>query len=212
MQEPETTESEPEPLPSFNILSLDGAGVDGLISAYVLNKTERLAYNISEDLGLSVPSDNGRVAIKDILQMTASASMSSLITMGLTIPKPEQNSEPAYYSEDLIKLYSVKSADMETLVLHDDHSFVMAIWFSTFIVCSYYFGKIKFDNDNIEKAYDVLDELIKRDIKKLKGEQIDHNLIDCESNDSCLNKKIRKKITLKNELQKQQDQEHSDVK
>lgn len=96
--------------------------------------------------------------------------MSSFITMGLTIPKPEQNSQPAYYSEDLINLYSIISADMETLVMLDDYSFIMAIWFSTFIVCSYYFGKIKFDNENIEKSYNVLDELIKRDIKNLKGE------------------------------------------
>ena len=104
--------------------------------------------------------------------------MTSLITMGLTIPKPEEATKPAYYSEDLIKLYSVKSADMETLIVEDNHTFVMGIWFATFIVGSYYYGRLKFDSDNIEKAYDVLDELIKRDIKALKREKLGHNYVD----------------------------------
>ena len=60
-------EPKPEP-PSFNILSLDGAGVDSLISAYVLNLTERMAYNIctNTNSSLSCPTRNNRVAIKDI--------------------------------------------------------------------------------------------------------------------------------------------------
>jgi patatin-like phospholipase/acyl hydrolase len=105
----------------------------------------------------SCPTDDGRVAIKDIFQMTAAASMSSMITVGLSIPSPEQATEPAYYSEDLIDLYQVKSADMETMVSHNDHFFLSSLWLTFFTMCAYYYGTLKFDHANIEKAYHILD-------------------------------------------------------
>ena len=67
---------------------------------------------------------------------------------------------------------------METLVLHNDHNAVTALWFSFFIVCSYWYGTIKFDHENITKAYDVLDELIKRDIKSLRRALVGENYKD----------------------------------
>ena len=56
---------------------------------------------------------------------------------------------------------------METLVMHNDYSVMAACWVSLFFVCSYWYGTIKFDHENIVKAYDVIDEYITRDTKTL---------------------------------------------
>jgi hypothetical protein len=46
-----------------------------------------------------------------------------------------------------------------------------ACWLSFFIICSFWYGTINFDHNNIDKAYDVLEEYVKRGIKdKLKEE------------------------------------------
>ena len=98
----------------FNILSLDGAGLNGLMLAELLYKIELLAFNISTELDTEygvtgkVPVVNGHtyntntVRIKDMFNMITSISVSSFIAVGLTIPSPEDPTKPAYSSSDLV--------------------------------------------------------------------------------------------------------------
>ena len=86
--------------------------------ASFLDKVEDYAYNVTLELneryGVSdkVPLypdlyDN-KVAIKDIFNMVTAISASSFIAVGLTIPSPENASEPAYFAKDLEQLYNMK--------------------------------------------------------------------------------------------------------
>ena len=169
----------------------------------MLNETERLAYEIAEDLGLSVPSYKKRVAIKDIFQMTSAASISSMIATGLIVRSPEEETEPAYYSEDLIELYKVKSADMEVFVQKNDTSFFSAAWILLIILVSYFYGLNKFDHENISKAYDVLEEYVRRDIKQIAKYDSESAGIDH------LRRKLKKRKQLKEQLSKILEQDNS---
>lgn len=45
------------------------------------------------------------------------------------------------------------------------------IWITFWTIVSYYYGKLHFDVDNIEKSYEVIETYIKRDIKALEKEK-----------------------------------------
>jgi len=47
---------------------------------------------------------------------------------------------------------------------------MLILWVFIWTVVSYYYGKIHFDSENIDKAYAVVAEFIKRDIKKVEKE------------------------------------------
>jgi len=44
----------------------------------------------------------------------------------------------------------------------------MSLWLILCGIASYFYGKLKFNHPNITKAYKVLEEIIKRDIKELE--------------------------------------------
>ena len=57
------------------------------------------------ELGLkNVPIYENRqgIAIKDMFNMISAVSASSFLAVGLTIPSPENETIPAYFSDDLV--------------------------------------------------------------------------------------------------------------
>ena len=109
------------------------------------------------------------VAIKDMFNMISAVSASSFLAVGLTIPSPENDTIPAYFSNDLVQLYSMKSDDLGKYYRYTANmTLFILIWMSFWTIVSYYYGKLHFDSDNIEKSYDVVETYIKRDIKLLE--------------------------------------------
>ena len=73
----------------YNILSLDGGGIRGLISSSVVKEIEKYAFKFATDNGYEVPKYEGRegvVAMKDLFDMTAGTSTGSIISSALVYP------------------------------------------------------------------------------------------------------------------------------
>jgi patatin-like phospholipase/acyl hydrolase len=84
----------------FNILSLDGAGMNGIMTAKILSMIEEYAYNYAEDKGFlkhtPVYMNHKIIPIKDLFNMTAATSVTSFLAVGLSIPSSENATLPAY--------------------------------------------------------------------------------------------------------------------
>ena len=76
----------------FNILSIDGGGIRGLIPATIIEilETEAWKYiklkNYTYDDGQYGETMRERVAMKDLFNMTAGTSTGSIIAAGLSYP------------------------------------------------------------------------------------------------------------------------------
>ena len=104
-----------------------------------------------------------------MFNMISAVSASSFLAVGLTIPSPENDTIPAYFSNDLVQLYSMKSDDLGKYYRYTANmTLFILIWMSFWTIVSYYYGKLHFDSDNIEKSYNVVETYIKRDIKLLE--------------------------------------------
>ncbi len=79
----------------FRVLSIDGGGIRGLITARVIARLEQL---ISAEAG-----EERRLA--DCFHMFAGTSTGGLLALGLTAPDPANPSRPRLSGADLVKLY-----------------------------------------------------------------------------------------------------------
>lgn len=73
----------------YKILSIDGGGIRGLISAKILAKIEELTGN----------------RISQMFNLIAGTSSGSLLAAGLTKPNPNNPQEPAYTAEQLVDIF-----------------------------------------------------------------------------------------------------------
>ena len=73
----------------YNILTIDGGGIRGLISAMVLQQMEVYGWDYATEMKYEFPqySDNsGHFALKDIFDMTGGTSTGSILAAGLAYP------------------------------------------------------------------------------------------------------------------------------
>lgn len=158
----------------FNILSLDGEGVESLVTAYILNKAENFAHNLTMDYDLlDVPAYGGhdqRVALKDIFNMTAGVSSSAFIAAGLSLASEEQSDRPVHFSNDLISLYEVKSPDLDQYTsARQSNYMIFTLWLIIMTVASYWYGKLNFNHVNIRKAYNILETIIEEELSSKRS-------------------------------------------
>ena len=109
------------------------------------------------------------VRIKDMFNMISSMSVTSFIAVGLSIPSPEDPTIPAYSSNDMVQLYTMKSGDLNKFYRYSPNTTLMlTLWVIAWTAIGYYVGVYFFNHVNFEKAYTVVGEFIKRDIKLLE--------------------------------------------
>jgi patatin-like phospholipase/acyl hydrolase len=92
----------------FNILSLDGGGIRGLISATVVDYMEKYAYNYTVDTYCMPTSDVEKMSLSLLFDLVAGTSTGSLLATAIVLP--EKGSDPPrnkYYAQDAIEIYSV---------------------------------------------------------------------------------------------------------
>ncbi|CAF1629456.1 unnamed protein product [Didymodactylos carnosus] len=81
----------------YNILSIDGGGIRGILPAVWLSEIERKTHR----------------SIASMFQMVAGTSTGAIIAAGLTIPQQHPMSvEPLYKAADLVKLYTTKASEI----------------------------------------------------------------------------------------------------
>lgn len=76
----------PKPKKHYDILSIDGGGLRGIIPAVVLNYFEDYAYSYARNMSYIPENPKKKVPIKDLFDMVSGSSTGSYLAIGLTIP------------------------------------------------------------------------------------------------------------------------------
>jgi len=169
---------------TYNILSIDGGGIRGILPAGILLKIEGYAYKYAKEKGYEVPEytdpATGKVResvhLKDMFDMMAGTSTGSILAAGLAYPdpkdkdKPKDKQMPFYFMKELMDIYTKEG---NKIFVSYDHSFMKAFFIVVLFASScgalgYYHGKYRYDNDDIKEAM----ELVKSNARKrtnLKG-------------------------------------------
>ena len=155
----------------YNILALEGDGLESLVVAYILDEAEKYAYTYCDQIEeCKMPEYSGhdqRKALKDLFNMTAGVSSSALITAGISIQSPEDPSKPSQFANTLIQLYGVKSPDLEKYTSASHSSYLLfSVWLFIVVFCSYHYGQIKFNHVNSTKSYTILETIIDSEIEQ----------------------------------------------
>lgn len=92
----------------WNVLSLDGGGIRGLITATVVDYMEKYAYNYTRDEYCIPERDTLRVSMAELFDMVAGTSTGSLLATSIVLPNNDTNSPRInkFFAEDAIKIYT----------------------------------------------------------------------------------------------------------
>jgi len=90
--------------------------------------------------------------------MTAATSVTSFLAVGLSIPSSENATIPAYTAQNLVRLYQMKSRELDRYYHYRPNQilFLIIIFVLAFFVF-FWIGKNKFNHENIDKAYIIID-------------------------------------------------------
>lgn len=158
----------------YNIISIDGGGIRGLIPASILQKIEKEAYDYAVSKNYKVPEYpgvTGKVAMKDLFDMTAGTSTGSIIAAALSMPATEKDSDgneklsttrPQFWADDIVEIYR---NDNDKIFDKNEFNQVYLIIIVLFVVPLFIFfghqrGEKKFDNDKKLRQFIAIREKI----------------------------------------------------
>lgn len=164
---------------------------------------EKYAYSYATSKGYSIPTytnpQTGRVRevmhMSDLFNMTAGTSTGSILAAGLAAPRPDNETDPALFSDELIDIYSTKGDlifEKQALKSHE-----VVFWFFVFTgLFGYLFwrlGNYKFDNtEEMEELQELEAKL--RGVKAAEsGKHWQPSLNDSEKGSSNSYKKMGSK-------------------
>ena len=150
----------------YNILTLDGGGIRGIIPAVVLQKMEAYAWDYASEKGYQFPKYPGRdgaLAMKDLFNMTAGTSTGSILAAGLVYPVKGKNvtvgnvvyQEPGFFAKDLLEIYATRGGEIFVKAqLEWMWALLYLILFVlVFSVASYLLGRHLYDNPEVTKSF-----------------------------------------------------------
>jgi patatin-like phospholipase/acyl hydrolase len=175
-------------LEHYNILSLDGGGVRGLIAVQIMKHFELYAYKYSSCMEYTFPKYEGHpgvISMKDMFDMSAGTSTGSFIAAGLGFPKPDQKpggTIPKFFIKDLIEMYTKEGgrilykSDVQNYFLQ---GVIFILHLALWGFVGYKLGKYKFDNEKVLKEFDKMHVVIDNKRKSIKDEKTNqNNLLD----------------------------------
>ena len=110
---------------TWNILSLDGGGIRGLITATVVDYMEGYSYRYARDAYCIPARDNEQLSLSEIFDMVAGTSTGSLLATTIVFPdkspNPQFPGKNKYFAETAISIYADKASSVFKL-------FELSIW------------------------------------------------------------------------------------
>ncbi|CDW88051.1 patatin [Stylonychia lemnae] len=91
----------------WNVLSLDGGGIRGIITATVVDYMEKYAYTYSSKYCLP-KRESKKVSMAELFDMVSGTSTGSLLASSLVLPNPDKNSPQInkFFASDALKIYT----------------------------------------------------------------------------------------------------------
>ena len=141
---------------SYNILSLDGGGIRGMIPATVISHMEKFAYDygvVEKKYEMPYHQERKVVHMKDLFDMISGTSTGSIITGMLLTPKEGSTTEVKYTIADTIELYSTRGKELfkSTALSHTAAAGISLCFILVFGTLSYFLGKWIYDNHNTNR-------------------------------------------------------------
>lgn len=87
----------------YNILSFDGGGIRGLISATVASYMEDFAYTYARTQYCIPERNNGKVSMTEVFDLLAGTSTGSIIASGLSMPNPDGTNK--FFAPDVVDIF-----------------------------------------------------------------------------------------------------------
>ena len=84
----------------YNILSLDGGGIRGLITAQVVEYMEDFAYNYSRTKYCIPERPVPKVSLAELFDMVSGTSTGSLLTTAIVMPSNNDTMPNKYFAND----------------------------------------------------------------------------------------------------------------
>lgn len=161
----------------YNILSVDGGGIRGIIPAMVLEQMELYAFKYAKEKNKNVPQypgNEGKVALKDLFDMFAGTSTGSILAAGFSYPNDEEGKDktkPKFFATDILKIYSERGEDI--FVPNNAKPMIIVFWVFFFVAIlggiGYLVGLQLYDSPEIRKSLkNIRTELFKKEEKRLK--------------------------------------------
>jgi Patatin-like phospholipase len=99
----------------YNILSLDGGGIRGLITAQVVEYMENYTYKYSRDNYCISERAEGKISMADLFDMVSGTSTGSLLTTAIVMPSAnatESGRRNMYFANDASDIYKKHGKDV----------------------------------------------------------------------------------------------------
>lgn len=151
---------------TWNILSMDGGGIRGLVTAKVVQNMEKYGYTYALSQGYIEERDDGRLNMSEIFDMMAGTSTGSLLTTALTMP--DENGNNKFNSDDVINVYRNRGKQVFTKYVLGEGWKVFWGFFFCFLLgfLGYLDGRNRFHNKTQEKTFRDFEKLLKRKEQK----------------------------------------------
>jgi hypothetical protein len=157
----------------YNILSIDGGGIRGIIPTIVIGYLERECYKYSLDQGYINASTDGneRISMSELFDMVAGTSTGSILATALVTPSQEDRTKPAYYSDKIYDLYVKRGPEIFKHTAFNSGLLAVIVAGSVLIGGFFGFrlGKRIFADPEIEDLHRSLREYIRKCKKAAKG-------------------------------------------
>ncbi|CDW84800.1 patatin [Stylonychia lemnae] len=178
----------------YNILSIDGGGIRGIIPTVLIQYIETESYAYARNMSYIKEDSRGIIEMKDLFDMVAGTSTGGLITTALVTPK-EVNSKEAYNASFVMSIFEDKGA--EIFKSQSINKGLLGIMITIMImiggVLGYRLGKNIFANQQVEDTNYKLRHYIKEAKKTAKH---DDKMHDSETKTSALGSQLLKHMSV----------------
>eukprot|EP00347_Sterkiella_histriomuscorum_P004105 403361733 len=160
---------------TWNILSLDGGGIRGLITAKVVDYMEREAYDYAEKQYCIPKRDNKRVSMAEIFDLVAGTSTGSLLATALVIPHDDPNSTQTnkFFAQKAIEVYTEMAPIVFTKFKMTLKSRMIgtACFLAFGLLVGFLIGVKMYHNTGFEENIKVLKMMVKTRKRSIKGKE-----------------------------------------
>lgn len=168
---------------TFNILSLDGGGIRGLITAQVVEYLENQTYIYASEKYCIPARDNEKISMAELFQMVSGTSTGSLLTTAIVLPNNDTAKYGArpnlFFAQNASEVYIKYGKDVFKSFKSPLWQMILGTVIFTILggILGYCIGRCLFHNAEYEKTMKSFYSYIKEKKTNKKGQSSASSLL-----------------------------------